>query len=181
MRKALSLALLPLIALSLGAASCDDTNAEIQAKKGAARAEKIQFLENSEQDNIEARLRTTGNPNQIGFISLINETTGTPFFYTSVRGKITSSGKRLTDPVYLEEPTPSDEGTWGSSDPYVYWWNLEGAYFQTNTKYLYSSAPVRLEGGVLKVSGEGMAGVTPWQVRQERQEAERAAPPATAK
>jgi len=39
---------------------------------------------------------------------------------------------------------PSDEGTFGSSDAYVYWWTEEDQYYQWSGKYLYSDKPFRL-------------------------------------
>jgi len=80
---------------------------------------------------------------------------GQPIMYTGIVGKITSSGKRLTAPVqkwrvdcgqYCDETineAPSDEGTWGSSSPYIYFWTTTGQYMQWSGTYLYSDQPFR--------------------------------------
>ena len=126
-----------------------------QAQKAAEAANSIQFSENSEIDNIKKRLELTSNPGQIGFVLLLNEM-GKPVMYASVKGKITSGGKRLTPPwqkvrldcgQYCSEDIaegPSDEGTYGSSNPYVFFWTTDGQYFQWAGKYLYSDKPFRI-------------------------------------
>lgn len=150
--------LIPLAALVMANnGGCDDptpTAKDKQADRGAQIAERMVFTQNAEQDNIARRLKLTTNPGQIGFILLMNQA-GQPIAYYGVRGKITSSGKQLTAPVKdwgtggnnipmgTLEAAPSDEGTWGSSDPYVYFWTADGQYIQWNGAYLYSDKPFR--------------------------------------
>lgn len=127
-----------------------------QAAKGAALAQGVlqSSSRNAEQENIAARLKLTMNPGQIGFILLMNQA-GQPIAYYGVKGKLTSGSKRLTAPQirqrldcgqYCNEALgdgPSDEGTYGSSDPYVYFWTTDGQYIQWNGAYLYSDKPFR--------------------------------------
>jgi hypothetical protein len=125
----------------------------VQAEKAKAAANSIQFTENAEIDNIKKRLELTANPGLLGFVVLLNET-GQPVMYTGVKGKITSGSKRLTKPdrstaegsgannVVMQ--SPSDEGTYGSSGEYVFFWTPAGQYVQWNGKYLYSDKPFRL-------------------------------------
>lgn len=124
-----------------------------QSQKAAKAADSINFTENAEIDNIKKRLELTSNPGLVGFVLLMNEA-GQPIMYTGVTGKITSGGKRLTKPyqvknymsmdnAYKVTPAPSDEGTWGSSNPYIYFWTTSGQYVQWNGKYLYSDKPFR--------------------------------------
>jgi hypothetical protein len=81
--------------------------------------------------------------------------TGTVILYSTVRGKVTSAGKRLTpvttigsyscgkdDTCYdgqraiiggasvLTTEIEQDDGTYGSSAPYIYWWDSHGRYHQ---------------------------------------------------
>lgn len=126
-----------------------------QSQKAAEAANSISFTENAEIENIKARLELTSKPGILGFITLMNAA-GQPIAYYSVKGKITSGGKRLTKPVKLHHvdrgefngtalgPAPSDEGTWGSSSPYVYFWTTDGRYIQWSGDYLYSDQPYRL-------------------------------------
>ena len=141
---------------------------DLQANKAAEAADSIKFTENSEIENIKRRLELTSKPSTIGFILLLNES-GQPIMYTSVKGKITSGSKRLTAPVQrwdLQEggctgrcgetiaDAPSDEGTWGSSDPYIYFWTVDGQYMQWNGKYMYSDKPFRTRIEPLVISSK---------------------------
>lgn len=126
-----------------------------QARKAQQAAETLVFSENAEIENIKRRLELTSKPGALGFILLLNEA-GQPILYAGVKGKVTSGGKRLTPPVQLWNnssggnsrrvvgPAPSDEGTWGSSSEYIYFWTVEGQYYQWSGRYLYSDKPFRL-------------------------------------
>lgn len=125
-----------------------------QAQKAKEAANSINFTENSEIDNIKRRLELTSNPGAVGFILLLNQA-GQPIMYTGVKGKITSGSKRLTEPDRsgnwgagnnnVVRAAPSDEGTYGSSDPYIYFWTTNGQYIQWSGSYLYSDKPLRVK------------------------------------
>jgi len=150
---------------------CKDESAPVSAKetqsqKAQAAAETIQFSENAEIENIKNRLELTANPGLMGFIVLLNET-GQPVMHVGVKGKITSGGKRLSKTYSVVEnwdcgewkcdkevPAASDEGTYGSSGEYIFFWTTSGQYIQWNGKYLYSDKPFRLTTKPLVVSVE---------------------------
>lgn len=149
--------LLMIAALACALSACNESEARPtakaqQAQKAKEAANSINFTENAEIDNIKRRLELTSNPGAIGFVLLMNEA-GQPIMYTSVKGKITSGTKRLTEPDrvggHSEHPyvrsAPSDEGTYGNSDPYIYFWTTEGQYIQWNGKFLYSDKPFRVK------------------------------------
>lgn len=136
----------------------------VQAQKAQAAANSITFTENAEIDNIKKRLELTANPGLLGFVVLLNET-GQPVMHCQIKGKITSGSKRLTKPydvrdnwdlgqVYgdKELPSASDEGTYGSSGEYIFFWTTAGQYIQWNGKYLYSDKPFRLNIDPIVVS-----------------------------
>lgn len=144
-----------LTALALAGCEKDDppTGRSQQAARAANAANAVVFEKNAEIDNIQKRLKLTSNPGQIGFVLLLNQA-GQPIMYTSVRGKVTSGGKRLTRPdecgysncwgsAIVMRAAPSDEGTYGSSGEYVYFWTVDGQYIQWNGGYLYSDKPFR--------------------------------------
>jgi hypothetical protein len=91
---------------------------------------------------------------------------GQPIMYAGVRGKVTSGGKRLTNPQqlvnlncgqYCSEDIgegPSDEGTYGHSGEYIFFWTLDGQYVQWNGSYLYSDKPFRTNVAPLVVKIE---------------------------
>ena len=130
-----------------------------QAVKAEAAANSIQFSENAEIENIKHRLELTADPGLLGFIVLFNEA-GQPVLYSGVKGKVTSGGKRLTKTQHVsgtfEHPAvtdaPSDEGTYGHSGEYIFFWTPAGEYRQWNGKYLYSDKPIRLTVQPLVVS-----------------------------
>lgn len=138
----------------------DYSNRDLQANKASEAAESIHFNENAEIDNIKKRLQLTADPGKLGFIMLLNQA-GQPILYEGVVGKVTSGGKRLREPDRIDDhygigrtsvkvtgywlrAAPSDEGTWGNSNPYIYYWNTDGTYRQWSGDYLYSDQPIRL-------------------------------------
>jgi hypothetical protein len=96
----------------------------------------------------------------------LNES-GQPVYYSTVKGKITSGSKRLTRPDKATTEgagannvvmaAPSDEGTFGSSGEYVFFWTTSDQYVQWNGKYFYSDKPIRLSVQPLVVSIEPAA------------------------
>lgn len=148
----LTAALLSLTLLS-GCPEEQKTVKNQQAAKAAAAANSISFAENAEIDNIKQRLQLTSNPGLVGYIVLLNES-GQPIMYTGVKGKVTSGSKRLTEPDRsgawgagannVVRAAASDEGTYGNSGEYIFYWTPSGQYVQWNGKYLYSDKPFRL-------------------------------------
>lgn len=145
-----------LSAISLAACDLDDAKSSKnqQADKAAQAANSIHFAENAEIDNIKHRLELTADPGKLGFILLLNQA-GQPILYEGVKGKVTSGGKRLTAPDRASSgwgggnntvvrSSPSDEGTWGHSGEYIFYWNTNGVYRQWSGDYLYSDQPIRL-------------------------------------
>ena len=157
--------------LALALVACEPSTVQpaaqkvVQSQKAQEAANSITFTENAEIDNIKKRLELTSSPGVLGFIILLNEA-GQPIVYEGVKGKVTSGGKRLTKPYTLsladcgesycerEYQTPSDEGTWGSSSPYIYYWNVNGEYRQWSGAYLYSDKPFRLRVEPLVINVE---------------------------
>lgn len=150
-------------AICLGGCDIDQqqSNRGQQAEKAAKAAQEVRFDDNAEIDNIKHRLQLTGDPGKLGFVLLMNEA-GQPILYEGVKGKITSGGKRLTPPDRsgswgsgqnnVVRAAPSDEGTWGHSSDYIFYWNTDGVYRQWSGKYLYSDQPIRLRVEPLVVS-----------------------------
>lgn len=116
---------------------------DVQAQKAREAAQSVDFTDNAEIENIQRRLKLTGDPGLLGYVLLLNDA-GQPIYYATVKGKITSGSKRLTRPGSLNGyEEPSDEGTYGSSSPYVYFWTTSGQYIQWNGAYLFSDQPIR--------------------------------------
>ena len=125
-----------------------------------------------ERQNIVSRLELAQNPNTIMWIYCLSDT-GQYIFFSPVRGKVTSSTKRLepthgfeTSDTYVSgairvntvkngnvrtSELMQADGTFGSSDNYVYWFDPEGNYYQWNGPYFVSTVPIKLKTAVLSV------------------------------
>ena len=108
----------------------------------------------TEQANIKARLEADNAIGSIKHLYVISAYSGQVIIYSTVKGKVTSSGKRLSptsvaaaDGQYVGErhaginvtiggtnhrtsEVLQDDGSYGSSVPYLYWWDVQGRYHQ---------------------------------------------------
>ena len=106
----------------------------------------------AEQRNIRDRLVEDNKSGSIKHLYVISAYSGDVLIYSTVRGKVTSGGKRLTPTavsfvtegnggssgfhlefgglsVYTNEVL-QDDGTYGSSSDYLFWWDTRGVYHQ---------------------------------------------------
>lgn len=103
-----------------------------------------------EQRNVRDRLAADNKPGSIKHLYVISAYSGQVLIYSTVRGKVTSSGKRLApesiigfyegnangfgvkigNSTALTHEVLSDDGTYGSSVPYVFWFDAKGSYHQ---------------------------------------------------
>lgn len=96
----------------------------------------------NEQENVGTRLQEDAKIGAVKHLYVISPYSGDCILYCTVIGKVTSSGKRLTNPLELVRgdrgewngdfvmPAIQDDGTFGSSCPYIYWWDARGVYHQ---------------------------------------------------
>lgn len=109
-----------------------------------------------EQKNIANRLKMDNEPGSLKHLYVISAMSGDVLIYSSVQGKVTSSSKRLTPNTVAAGYTRSgdyrrdafgmgvniggrgkmtsevlqDDGSYGSSIPYLFWWDEGGMYHQ---------------------------------------------------
>lgn len=136
-----TLSVLLAVSISTVVTGCTKNSQFEQAQVAREAARSINFTENAEIDNIKKSLELTASSSLVGYVVLLNGT-GQPILYTGIKGKITSGSKKLTDGGVTG--TLSDEGTYGSSNPYIYFWSTSGVYHQWSGDYLYSDKPIRL-------------------------------------
>lgn len=126
------------------ASSSGLSKASVQVKPGADGL-------SVEQRNVRDRLTADNKPGSIKHLYVISAYSGQVLIYSTVRGKVTSSGKRLSPEAiaYIYgDGSPSgfafdiggrtaithevlgDDGTYGPSVPYVFWFDAKGAYHQ---------------------------------------------------
>ena len=105
----------------------------------------------AEQRNIRARLLKDNEPGSIKHLYVISAYSGQVLIYSTVKGKVTSGGKRLTPTTVSEvasnnwchgftldiggssvctQEVLQDDGTYGSSSEYLYWVDTKDVYHQ---------------------------------------------------
>lgn len=118
-----------------------------------------------EQAQVEKRMKEDNKPGAIKHLYIISSYSGQTILYSTVKGKVTSSGKRLSPSTAKENeigafriPISSsqytytneflgDDGTYGNSVEYLYWWDSKDIYHQ---QYVTG-------GMILHVSSQPMA------------------------
>jgi hypothetical protein len=125
-----------------------------------------------EQQNIDDRIRVTTDPAKVMWIHLIT-LDGKIIRRMPVRCKVTSSGKRL-EPTHIAPSYQNNfanipgtifetdellqaDGTYGHSDPYIYWFDPMGRYHQYGTAggigYLLTDYPIDLANPMDEITG----------------------------
>lgn len=152
MKKLLTFSFLSVIAAMLmGSGSCDRAApvSDTGIKKVSANIETDIDGLTVEQRNVKNRLEVDNQPGALKHLYVISAYTGQVLIYSTVDGKVSSSGKRLTPNTvasggdipdgfdifiggewYSTEEVMQDDGTYGSSSPYVYWFDTLGNYHQ---------------------------------------------------
>lgn len=143
-----------------------DTTGKVHQKHVAVQTD--QDGDTVEQKNIAQRILADNEPGAIKHLYLISPYTGDVLLYSSVRGKVTSGGKRLKPKtvaysydagdgktsMYTTEAM-NDDGTFGSSSDYLYFWDSFGTYHQVFTGagiVLISSRPLRVKKAVINIA-----------------------------
>ena len=132
-----------------------------------------------EQQNIRERLIMDNEVGSIKHLYVISAYSGQTLIYSTVRGKVTSSGKRLSptsivvgasgenkrsgfstgrNNEMVTDEVVQDDGTYGSSIPYLYWWDTKGVYHQhyvSGGQIIHvSNEPVSVKGVVINMAIE---------------------------
>lgn len=141
-----------------------------------------------EQQNIVERLKVTTDFTKILWIHLL-ALDGKLVNRMVVRNKVTSSGKRLEPttassssqggrdyPQYKNFETNEfiqHDGTFGSSDNYIFWFDPQGRYHQLGTNgslcYLLTDYPIDLENPIDKITGLYRAELLALQYQKEQE------------
>jgi hypothetical protein len=126
----------------------------------------------AEQRNIADRLQKDNEVGAIKHLYVISAYSGQVLIYSTVKGKVTSGGKRLTPTTVVAGVHSSgyqggfavnigdarmttaevlqDDGTYGSSTDYLYWWDTNGVYHQ---HYVQGGQIVHVSDQPLSVPG----------------------------
>lgn len=148
-----------LSALTLGLSACEQGSSApapsdnlTKARESAAAEAQSAVTQSYEIDNVKKRRLLFGKPGVIGYVAFFGGM-GQPVQYLTVMGKCTSSNKRLTSGEEIQDAgyshyvvmkAPAEDGTYGSSDEYIYCFTTNGTYAQWNGLYLFSNKPFEL-------------------------------------
>lgn len=108
-----------------------------------------------EQEGVSNRLVNDNKPGAVQHLYVFSQRSGQIIFYSTVRGKVTSGSKRITSSTTIgyykcgdntcfggftirlpngrdaaTKEVLGDDGTYGSSQQYIYWWDSNGRYHQ---------------------------------------------------
>lgn len=137
---------------------CDDLNKPMPesssgVKKTDARVKVQASGLTVEQENIKKRIELENMPGSIKHLYIMSAYSGQVLIYSTIKGKVTSSGKRLT-PYMITNTNPEgikmakpfwfsidgtdyatlevlqDDGTYGNSIDYLYWFDSNNRYHQ---------------------------------------------------
>jgi len=170
--------------LSIFVFGCEEYGTKEAISSSGVKATKVQITTNVkgitvEQENVKQRLLLDNKPGSIKHLYVISAYSGQVIVYSTVKGKVTSSGKRLTpyhiaaiDGQYVSRAHQGaevniggtnfvtgeviqDDGTYGHSVPYVYWWDTKGVYHQhyvSGGQILHvSSEPLKVKGIIINM------------------------------
>jgi len=132
---------LPLRSDAVSNSGVEKVNASVQTQAEGMTVEQSAIVERYRRDNL---------PGSIKHLYVFSTESGQVLLYSTVKGKVTSSGKRLTpssvnnDPnspgryntvtinsaKYTTDEVLGDYGTYGSSIEYLYWFDSKGVYHQ---------------------------------------------------
>ncbi len=147
------------LALVIFTVSCDGNSAKNIAPKSTSGVHKATATvevnsegKTLEQENILKRLDNNDDPGEVKHLYVISAFSGDVILYSTVQGKVTSSGKRLSpyEGHYTRTSQTDgsinygqkfsgdlrtyemlqDDGTYGSSVPYIYWYDVRGVEHQ---------------------------------------------------
>ena len=151
----------------LKADSCGDAVSSSGVNKATVQVQTDVKGNTVEQVNIMDRLTRDNTPGSIKHLYVISAYSGQVIVYSTVKGKVTSGSKRLS-PKTVNDGSGSgtfridignvqahtnevlgDDGTYGESGDYIFWFDVRGAYHQ---HYLSGGQIVHISDQPLAVS-----------------------------
>ncbi len=141
------ISLIILVVIFLSCIGCQNDPQSISGTK-MVMVEKVQTTpagKTIEQSNITDRIKMDNTPGSIKHLYVISAYSGQVIIYSTVKGKVTSSDKRLTPStvdgsntfdlhiggtLYGTRQILGEDGTYGHSAEYLYWWDSKGIYHQ---------------------------------------------------
>lgn len=164
-----------LLALTLTACDDDSVSSAAKAEKqlGAQAYEQQvkavpypagQLRDSLTRRNIAQRLLRTNKPNAVSYVYLLSDI-GTYLGYYVVKGSVTSTGAQMLEQDEISRcpyndsacpvtDGPGDDGTFGTAEPGIYFFTVEGAMVTTDMRYLQSDQPLPVEAPKLNAAAK---------------------------
>lgn len=177
-----ALSIIAIVAVALTLAGCNENTPE---STSGVQKTSVQIKVNpntgrtAEQDNIAGRLVMDNTPGSVKHLYIIAPDSGQVLIYSTVKVKVTSSGKRLSpktvnssttgfavmfgnDRHYTSEVL-QDDGTYGDSAEYIYWFDAQGRYHQhyfTGGQIIHvSDQPIQVKSVIINMELTAAPGV----------------------
>ena len=132
-----------------------------------------------EQDNIAGRLKMDNTPGSVKHLYIVAPESGQTIIYSTVQGKVTSSSKRLSpktvnnstrgfnvlfgNETHYTNEVLQDDGTYGDSAEYIYWFDAQGRYHQhyfTGGQIIHiSDHPIQVKSVIINMELTAAPGV----------------------
>ena len=183
------IALFSVLVLALSLVSCDMTRDTNPVSSSGVTKKTVEVNTDAngntvEQNNISYRLDIDNEVGSVKHLYIVSPYSGDCILYSTVIGKVTSSGKRLTPTsvigdgstgttyynyvdisgkTFLTNELIQDDGTYGSSSEYIYWKDAAGnynQYFMSGNAILYVSSVPRTWPKVILNMETGATNVT---------------------
>ncbi len=171
------------VCFSLVACKAETAQYSQQTDSGVTQAKAVVQTQASgmtlEQENIVRSYKVDNKPGAVKHLYVISPYSGQVLIYSTVKGKVTSSKKSINPtmvaamdgrdvrgsflgfPVTIHGKTVrtpqvmQESGTYGDSDPYIYWWDVQGRYhkhFVTGGQILHiSDQPMPIKDVVINM------------------------------
>jgi hypothetical protein len=165
---------LVLLAISVLGVSCDMSPAKQQESDSGVKKASVKIQTDldgvtAEQRNIIERLKRDNEVGSIKHLYIVSSYTGDVLQYSTVKGKVTSGGKRLSPKTvdggtqsnspynrvliggvsYITDEVLDDGGTYGDSGAYLFWFDAQDnyqQYYPSGGTYLQiSDKPLRIK------------------------------------
>ncbi len=171
------------VCFSLAACNSEGSPRAQKTESGVSQAKATVKVQASgmtlEQENIVRSYDVDNKPGAIKHLYVISPYSGQALIYSTVKGKVTSSKKSINPtlvsnadgdqvastfsgfPVTIHNrlvvtgQVMQESGTYGDSDPYIYWWDVQGRYhkhFVTGGQILHiSDQPLAIKNVVINM------------------------------
>lgn len=166
-------------------AGCNESNTMVPTASSGVKKTNTKLITGNdgltiEQKNVIRRLTEDNKPGATKYLYVISAYSGQPILTSTVIGKVTSSGKRLTPRSVIGScnncstyegflvdignerhrtgEVLEDDGTYGNSVEYIYWWDVNGVYHQhyiSGGQIVHiASQPVSVKGVTINIENK---------------------------